>query len=84
MCSSFWLREILLTSTLFTVYDTASIAEVVPSLFKQFLDGMRHLMTMVKVAFLLVIELGIFPLMCQCVDSGQMCALYGDAGYINC
>ncbi|MQM13005.1 hypothetical protein Taro_045926 [Colocasia esculenta] len=45
-------------------YGIASIAEAVPSLFRQFLSGMKHLMTMVKVAFLLVIELGVFPLMC--------------------
>ncbi|XP_019423520.1 PREDICTED: probable E3 ubiquitin ligase SUD1 [Lupinus angustifolius] len=45
-------------------YGIASIAETIPSLFRQFLAAMRHLMTMVKVAFLLVIELGVFPLMC--------------------
>ncbi|OIW10194.1 hypothetical protein TanjilG_27945 [Lupinus angustifolius] len=45
-------------------YGIASIAETIPSLFRQFLASMRHLMTMVKVAFLLVIELGVFPLMC--------------------
>lgn len=45
-------------------YGIASIAETVPSLFRQFLAAMRHLMTMIKVAFLLVIELGVFPLMC--------------------
>ncbi|KAG8094920.1 hypothetical protein GUJ93_ZPchr0012g22062 [Zizania palustris] len=32
--------------------------------YMQFFAGMKHLMTMVKVAFLLVIELGVFPLMC--------------------
>ena len=42
----------------------ASAAENVPSLLRQFFSGMRHLMTMIKVAFLLVIELGVFPLMC--------------------
>lgn len=41
-----------------------SIVEGIPSLIKQFLAAMRHLMTMIKVAFLLVIELGVFPLMC--------------------
>ncbi|ONK70322.1 uncharacterized protein A4U43_C05F32530 [Asparagus officinalis] len=46
------------------LYGLASIAEAIPSLFRQFVAGMRHLMTMVKVAFLLVIELGVFPLMC--------------------
>lgn len=42
----------------------ASAAENIPSLLRQFFAGMRHLMTMIKVAFLLVIELGVFPLMC--------------------
>jgi len=50
--------------TIGRLYGIASIAEAIPSLFRQFLAGMRHLMTMVKVAFLLVIELGVFPLMC--------------------
>ncbi|KAL0348344.1 UNVERIFIED_CONTAM: putative E3 ubiquitin ligase SUD1 [Sesamum angustifolium] len=45
-------------------YGVASIAETIPSLFRQFVAAMRHLMTMIKVAFLLVIELGVFPLMC--------------------
>ncbi|KAK7319893.1 hypothetical protein RJT34_04621 [Clitoria ternatea] len=45
-------------------YGIASIAETIPALIRQFLAAMRHLMTMVKVAFLLVIELGVFPLMC--------------------
>ncbi|GFS29762.1 RING/U-box superfamily protein [Actinidia rufa] len=41
-------------------YDIASISETIPSLFRQFVAAMRHLMTMVKVSFLLVIELGVF------------------------
>ncbi|KZV45984.1 hypothetical protein F511_10674 [Dorcoceras hygrometricum] len=45
-------------------YGFTSIAETIPSLFRQFVAAMRHLMTMIKVAFLLVIELGVFPLMC--------------------
>ncbi|KAG6652248.1 hypothetical protein CIPAW_06G171300 [Carya illinoinensis] len=45
-------------------YGIASVADTIPSLFRQFLAAMRHLMTMIKVAFLLVIELGVFPLMC--------------------
>ncbi|KAJ0681929.1 putative Zinc finger, RING-CH-type, Zinc finger, RING/FYVE/PHD-type [Helianthus annuus] len=45
-------------------YGIASIAETIPSLFKQFLTAMKHLVTMIKVAFLLVVELGVFPLMC--------------------
>lgn len=45
-------------------YGIASIAETIPSLFRQFVAAMKHLMTMIKVAFLLVIELGVFPLMC--------------------
>ncbi|XP_076895484.1 putative E3 ubiquitin ligase SUD1 [Bidens hawaiensis] len=46
------------------LYGITSIAETIPSLFRQFLAAMRHLMTMIKVAFLLVVELGVFPLMC--------------------
>ncbi|WOK95086.1 putative E3 ubiquitin ligase SUD1 [Canna indica] len=46
------------------LYGLLTVAEAIPSLLRQFLAGMRHLMTMVKVAFLLVIELGVFPLMC--------------------
>ncbi|GAB4852921.1 Probable E3 ubiquitin ligase sud1 [Ancistrocladus abbreviatus] len=42
----------------------ASIAEAIQYLLRQFLAAMRHLMMMIKVAFLLVIELGVFPLMC--------------------
>ncbi|KAI3712263.1 hypothetical protein L1987_70814 [Smallanthus sonchifolius] len=45
-------------------YGIASFAETIPSLFKQFLTAMKHLVTMIKVAFLLVVELGVFPLMC--------------------
>nr|GEX29811.1 hypothetical protein [Tanacetum cinerariifolium] len=45
-------------------YGIASIAKAIPSLFRQFVAVMRHLMTMTKVAFLLVIELGVLPLMC--------------------
>ncbi|KAL4581184.1 hypothetical protein LXL04_017394 [Taraxacum kok-saghyz] len=50
--------------TLGRFYGIASIAETIPSLFRQSMAAMRHLMTMIKVAFLLVIELGVFPLMC--------------------
>ncbi|MCL7023688.1 hypothetical protein MKW94_010290 [Papaver nudicaule] len=50
--------------TLGRFYGMTSIIEAVPSLIRQFLAAMRHLLTMVKVAFLLVIELGVFPLMC--------------------
>lgn len=46
------------------LYGIATIAEAIPSLARQFVAAMRHLMTMIKVAFLLVIELGVFPLMC--------------------
>ncbi|KAK4769307.1 hypothetical protein SAY86_027457 [Trapa natans] len=45
-------------------YGIASVIGTIPCLFRQFLAAMRHLMTMIKVAFLLVIELGVFPLMC--------------------
>ncbi|XP_077228683.1 putative E3 ubiquitin ligase SUD1 isoform X2 [Tasmannia lanceolata] len=50
--------------TMGRLYGIASIAEAIPPLIKQFLAGMKHLMTMVKVVFLLVIELGVFPMMC--------------------
>ncbi|KAL8209586.1 hypothetical protein R6Q57_006318 [Mikania cordata] len=50
--------------TMGRLYGIVSIAETIPSLFRQFVAAMRHLMTMIKVAFLLVIELGVFPLMC--------------------
>ncbi|XP_072962231.1 probable E3 ubiquitin ligase SUD1 [Typha angustifolia] len=50
--------------TIGRLYGIATIVEAIPSLFRQLLAGMKHLMTMVKVAFLLVIELGVFPLMC--------------------
>ncbi|WOL10718.1 hypothetical protein Cni_G19477 [Canna indica] len=46
------------------LYGLITVAEAIPSLLRQFLAGMRHLMTMVKVAFLLVIELGFFLLTC--------------------
>ena len=46
------------------LYGIAAIADSIQSLIRQFLAGMKHLMTVVKVAFLLVIELGVFPLMC--------------------
>ncbi|KAL4588703.1 hypothetical protein LXL04_001598 [Taraxacum kok-saghyz] len=45
-------------------YGIASFLETIPSLFKQFVTAVKHLMTMIKVAFLLVVELGVFPLMC--------------------
>ena len=45
-------------------YGISSIAETIPSIFRQFLAAIRHLMTMIKVVFLLVIELGVFPLIC--------------------
>ncbi|KAH9626059.1 hypothetical protein KSS87_001984 [Heliosperma pusillum] len=41
-----------------------AILEAIPSLLQQFFACMRHLMTMIKVAFLLVVERGVFPLMC--------------------
>ncbi|KAF5202876.1 E3 ubiquitin-protein ligase march6 [Thalictrum thalictroides] len=50
--------------TMGRLYGIASIVEAIPSLTRQFVAAMRHLMTMVKVAFLLVIELGVFPLLC--------------------
>ncbi|GJM97900.1 hypothetical protein PR202_ga14861 [Eleusine coracana subsp. coracana] len=50
--------------TIGRLYGIATVLEAIPSLCRQFFAGMKHLMTMVKVAFLLVIELGVFPLMC--------------------
>ncbi|KAJ1703629.1 hypothetical protein LUZ63_003408 [Rhynchospora breviuscula] len=50
--------------TIGRLYGIATIVEAVPSLCRQFVGAMRHIMTMLKVAFLLVIELGVFPLMC--------------------
>jgi len=50
--------------TIGRLYGIATILEAIPSLCRQFFAGMKHLMTIVKVAFLLVIELGVFPLMC--------------------
>ncbi|PWZ05336.1 putative E3 ubiquitin ligase SUD1 [Zea mays] len=50
--------------TIGRLYGIATILEAIPSLCRQFFAGMKHIMTMVKVAFLLVIELGVFPLMC--------------------
>uniref|UniRef100_A0A7N0ZWS0 RING-type E3 ubiquitin transferase n=1 Tax=Kalanchoe fedtschenkoi TaxID=63787 RepID=A0A7N0ZWS0_KALFE len=46
------------------LYGLVSVAETIPSLVRQFVAAMKHLMTMVKVAFLLVIELGVFPILC--------------------
>ncbi|CAN1854490.1 Probable E3 ubiquitin ligase SUD1 [Linum perenne] len=40
-------------------YGIASLAETIPSLFRQSLAAMRHLMTMIKVAFLLVLRRGV-------------------------
>ncbi|CAI0556888.1 unnamed protein product [Linum tenue] len=45
--------------TLGRFYGIASIAETIPSLFRQFLAAMKHLMTMIKVAFLLVLRHGV-------------------------
>ncbi|KAE8667447.1 putative E3 ubiquitin ligase SUD1 [Hibiscus syriacus] len=39
--------------TMGRLYGISSIVETIPSLFRQFLAAMRHLMTMIKVAFLL-------------------------------
>ncbi|XP_076928553.1 putative E3 ubiquitin ligase SUD1 [Bidens hawaiensis] len=53
-----------LSLTIGRFYGIVSVAGTIPSLFRQFVAAMKHLMTMIKVAFLLVIELGVFPLMC--------------------
>lgn len=46
------------------IHGVASMAEAAPSVARQFMAGVRYTATMVKVAFLLVIELGVFPLLC--------------------
>lgn len=46
------------------LYGLVFVAETIPGLVRQFVAAMKHLMTMIKVAFLLVIELGVFPLLC--------------------
>uniref|UniRef100_A0A0D6QUN6 RING-type E3 ubiquitin transferase n=1 Tax=Araucaria cunninghamii TaxID=56994 RepID=A0A0D6QUN6_ARACU len=46
------------------IYGIASVAEAAPSLARQFLAGVKYFFTMVKVAFLLLVEIGIFPLLC--------------------
>ncbi|GLJ18519.1 hypothetical protein SUGI_0329170 [Cryptomeria japonica] len=46
------------------IYGIASVAEAAPSLARQFLAGVKYFFTMVKVAFLLLVEIGVFPLLC--------------------
>ncbi|KAH7307266.1 hypothetical protein KP509_22G052000 [Ceratopteris richardii] len=44
--------------------NLASMAEAASTLASQFLAGLKYILTMLKVAFLLLVELGIFPLLC--------------------
>ncbi|KAL2642943.1 hypothetical protein R1flu_010530 [Riccia fluitans] len=46
------------------IHGVATMAEAAPSVARQVMAGVKYMATMVKVAFLLIIELGIFPLMC--------------------
>eukprot|EP01018_Ginkgo_biloba_P024620 Gb_37944 [translate_table: standard] len=46
------------------MYGIASVAEAAPSLARQLLSGVKYFFTMVKVAFLLLVEIGVFPLLC--------------------
>lgn len=46
------------------IHGVASMAEAAPSVARQVVAGLKYMMTMLKVAFLLLIELGVFPLMC--------------------
>lgn len=42
----------------------ASVAEAAPTMARQVIAGLKYMMTMFKVAFLLLVELGVFPLLC--------------------
>ncbi|XP_024527152.1 probable E3 ubiquitin ligase SUD1 [Selaginella moellendorffii] len=46
------------------IRGVVSVAEAAPSLFRHIIGCVRYVATMLKVAFLLVIELGVFPLVC--------------------
>ncbi|CAK9208987.1 unnamed protein product [Sphagnum troendelagicum] len=46
------------------IHGVTTMAEAAPSVVRQMIAGVRYMATMVKVAFLLVIELGVFPLLC--------------------
>lgn len=46
------------------IYGIASVAEAAPSLARSLLSGVKYFFTMVKVAFLLLVEIGFFPLLC--------------------
>lgn len=43
------------------IYGIASVAEAAPSLARSLLSGVKYFFTMVKVAFLLLVEIGFFP-----------------------
>ena len=46
------------------LHGVASIAEAAPTVARQVLSALKYTMTMIKVAFLLLVELGVFPLLC--------------------
>lgn len=46
------------------IHGVTSMAEAAPSVAREVMAGVKYMATMVKVAFLLVIELGVFPLLC--------------------
>ncbi|KAJ7294226.1 hypothetical protein O6H91_Y272000 [Diphasiastrum complanatum] len=46
------------------IRGVASMAEAAPSFARQVVGGIKYMATLAKVAFLLVIELGVFPLLC--------------------
>jgi E3 ubiquitin-protein ligase MARCH6 len=46
------------------IHGVTTMAEAAPSVVRQMIASVRYMATMVKVAFLLVIELGVFPLLC--------------------
>lgn len=48
------------------LFHFAYIAEAVLSIIRKFCAVLRHFMTMAKVAFILVIKFGFFPLICGC------------------
>eukprot|EP00249_Psilotum_nudum_P023521 c28905_g1_i3 orf=461-3532(+) len=50
--------------TMGRIHSVASMAEAAPSIARQVISGLTYLVTMAKVAFLLLIELGVFPFMC--------------------
>jgi E3 ubiquitin-protein ligase MARCH6 len=46
------------------LHGVASLAEAAPTVARQVISALKYMMTMLKVAFLLLVELGVFPLLC--------------------